>query len=53
MVMWDLAVYVMRYVCLGNSMGKGCRQPSHHGTQVSQKVPIVRRQCASWEGELA
>ena len=53
MVMRDLAVYVMRNVRLGDPMGERCRQPSHNGAQVAQKVPVVRRQRASWEGELA
>jgi len=53
MVMRDLAMYVVRYVRLGDSMGESSRQPSHHGTQVSQKVSIVRRQCSSGKGELA
>ena len=50
--MRDLAVHVMRYVRLRDPVGECRRQPSHHGTQVSQKVPIICRQRASWEGEL-
>jgi hypothetical protein len=53
MVMGDLAMDVVRHVGLGDTVGESSRQPSHHRTQISQKVPIVGRQCASGEGELA
>lgn len=43
---------VMRYMRLGDSVRKRSRQPRHNGSQVSQKAPVVRRQCASWKGEL-
>lgn len=52
MVMRYLAVNVVRYVRLGDPVRECSRQPSHYGTQVSQKAPIERRQCASWKSEL-
>lgn len=53
MVMWNLAMYVMGYVRLGDPVGERRGQPGHHGAQVSQKVPIVRRQRAPWKSEPA
>lgn len=44
---------VVCYVGLGDPVRKSSRQPCHHRTQVSQKTSVVRRQCASWKGELA
>ena len=52
MVVRDLAMNVMRYMGLRDSMGESSCQPSHHRTQIPQKAPIVRRQRASREGEL-
>ena len=46
-------MYVMGYMRLGDAVGEGRRQPSHHRTQVSQQVPIIGCQGASWESKLA
>lgn len=51
--MRDLAMYVMRYVRLGDTMSERRRQPSHDRAQISQQVSVVCCQRASWEGELA
>ena len=46
-------MYVMGYVRFGDAVGERRGQPGHHGAQVSQKVPIVRRQRAPWKSEPA
>jgi len=53
MIMRDLAVDVVGYVSLGDTVRAGGTNPGHDRSQVTKEVTIISRQGATGESELA